>query len=321
MKKTKTWMIVTKRQRMRFLGCALSVLWSSALAAETPSWTFTTVDFPGFASVTSPISMNNQGDIVGYYDDSSGAWHGYLRLNGGDFISLDFPGAIATFAAAINDAGDIVGSYFDQAGFQHGFLLKDGVYSTIDFPGAAQIRGLYFELGPGLGTAAFGLNQDGDIVGQYASSDRVAHGFLLREGQFTSFDAPSALQTPGTQTLAARINSLGDIVGGFHPSGFHASQGFLLKDGQLTFINVPGAGGGFGTLAAGLNDQGDIVGTYAIRGYDYHGFALIEGQYITIDFPGALRTETYYINNNQAIVGGYVDQGQRTHGYIGIKNP
>ena len=134
------------------------------------------------------------------------------------------------------------------------------MYSTIDFPGAAQIRGILFELGSGLGTAAWGLNDDGDIVGEYAGSDMVAHGFLLRDGQFSSFDAPTERQTPGTETLAAQINSSGDIVGGSHSSGFHGQQGFLLQDGQFTLINVPDAGGGFGTFATGLNDQGDIAG-------------------------------------------------------------
>ena len=317
----KRWPLVTKKQGMGLLAGVLGALSVSALAAQTPSWTFTTVDFPGFASVTAPLSMNNHGDVVGYYDDSTGALHGYLLPNGGDFVRLDFPGAVGTFAATINDRGDIAGVYFDAAGFQHGFLLKDGVFSTIDFPGAAQTRGVYFELGFGLGTAAFGLNRHGDITGQYADSNRVGHGFLLQRGRFSSFDAPGAAQSSGSQTIGAAINSFGDIVGGARPSGNQGSRGFLLKDGQFTTIDVPTAGGGFGTIATGINDQGDIVGSYSEVGNDYHGFALIEGQYVRIDVPGAVRTETYRINNDQTIVGGYLDQTQRMHGYIGIRNP
>jgi uncharacterized membrane protein len=305
------------------LACVLVVLAGSALTAQTPSWTFTTVDFPGFASVTSPLGINNHGDIVGYYDDTAGAFHGYLRPQGGAFIPVDFPGAVATLAFTINDTGDIVGVYFDQDGFQHGFLLRRGAFSTIDFPGATQTRGVTFELGPGLGTAAFGLNRHGDIVGDYADSNKVAHGFLLRHGQFSSFDAPGAVLTPGSETLAAQINSSGDIVGGFRRPEFTDSHGFLLRDGQFTVIDVPGAAGYFGTIATGINDDGDIVGSFSgptNNANDFHGFALIQGQYIRIDVPGAFYTETYRINGYQDIVGGYADQARRVHGYIGIRN-
>ena len=56
-------------------------------------------------------------------------------------------------------------------------------------------------------------------------------------------------------------------------------------------------------------------------GYDFHGFVRIDGQYITIDIPGALHTETYRITNDQTIIGGYTGQDGRVHGYIGVKNP
>lgn len=310
-----------------FLGCALVTLWGlarTAAATDPPSWTFTTVDFPGFASVTSPISRNNHGDMVGYYDDSSGALHGYLLPHGGTFITLDFPGAVSTGAGTINDNGDIVGLYFDQAGFQHGFLLSNGVFSTIDVPGAAQIKGVPFEFGPGLGTAAFGLNQDGDIVGEYADSTKVAHGFLLHQGQFSSFDAPGAKQSPGTETEPTQINSFGDIIGGIHLAGFRSSHGFLLSGGQFTLIDEPEAAGIFGTIATGINDAGDIVGSFSgpSNNYnDFHGFALIQGQYVRIDVPGAAFSETFTINNHQDIVGAYADSSRKIHGYVGIRNP
>ncbi|HKS25799.1 MAG TPA: hypothetical protein VJZ76_23615 [Thermoanaerobaculia bacterium] len=305
--------------RSLFFAFAIQALIAASLAAQNPSWTFTTVDFPGFASVTAPLSINNYGDIVGYYDDSAGAVHGYLRPKGGDFVSIDFPGSVSTFAHVINDRGDIAGTYFDPAGVQHGFLLQDGVYSTIDVPGAAQTKGTQFELGPGLGTAVFGLSRRGDIVGEYADSNKVAHGFLFRRGRFSSFDAPGATHAAGSETLGAAINSFGDIVGSVQASGYHDTKGYLLKDGQFTIIAPPDAGGSFGTIASGINDRGDIAGSYSDRGTDFHGFALIEGQYIRIDVPGARSTETYRIDEDQTIIGGYYDSARRGHGYIGVR--
>lgn len=55
--------------------------------------------------------------------------HGFL-LSGGQFSSIDFPGATFTDATAIDSQGDILGRYI-AGGVFHGYLLtrrepKDG---------------------------------------------------------------------------------------------------------------------------------------------------------------------------------------------------
>jgi probable HAF family extracellular repeat protein len=58
--------------------------------------------------------INDQGQIVGFYVDSSGATHGFL-YSGGAYTTLDDPlGTGGTFAQGINDQGQIVGSYIDM---------------------------------------------------------------------------------------------------------------------------------------------------------------------------------------------------------------
>ena len=57
-------------------------------------------------------------------------------------------------------------------------------FATIDFPGGTRTR-------------AAGLNGHGDIVGDYFDSNNVRHGYLLSQGQFTSFDPPGSIQTRG----------------------------------------------------------------------------------------------------------------------------
>jgi hypothetical protein len=52
----------------------------------------------------------------------AGVTHGFL-LSGGEFTSIDFPGASGTVASGINPRGDIVGFYV-SAGVGHGFLLS-----------------------------------------------------------------------------------------------------------------------------------------------------------------------------------------------------
>ena len=64
--------------------------------------------------------INNSGQIVGYYDDSSGNSHGFLYSNG-TWTTLDDPLATkGTEAVGINDSGQIVGNYADSSG--NGFL-------------------------------------------------------------------------------------------------------------------------------------------------------------------------------------------------------
>jgi len=68
------------------------------------------------------------------------------------------------------------------------------VLSSIDVPGAVLTEGE-------------GINDRGDIVGVCKSSDGVSHGFLLRDGNFTSINFPGAAYTD-----ARGINAQGEIV-------------------------------------------------------------------------------------------------------------
>jgi hypothetical protein len=57
-------------------------------------------------------------------------------------------------ASAINSEGHIVGIYRDTAGQMHGYLLSQGMFHSIDVPGA-------------IFTVAIDINARGDIVGRY----------------------------------------------------------------------------------------------------------------------------------------------------------
>jgi probable HAF family extracellular repeat protein len=109
-----------------------------------------------------------------------GAW---LRLRGND---LFVPG----------DAGNII----------HGFLLSNGNYTTLDPLGSTF-------------TEAWGINDLGQVVGQY-SSGGITHGFLLSDGVYTTLDVPGS-----TSTVAYGINDLGQISGTYQDA--HGSHAFL----------------------------------------------------------------------------------------------
>jgi hypothetical protein len=58
-------------------------------------------------------------------------------------------------------------------------VAAQGTCTTIDVPGAVR-------------TVANAINPRGDIVGRYDTADGVAHGFLLRGGEFTTIKEVSA---------------------------------------------------------------------------------------------------------------------------------
>src|SRR5262249_60421683 len=92
----------------------------------------------------------------------------------------------------------------------------------------------------GITTLAFGINDMGQIVGDYQNAS--AHGFLLSGGVYTPLDDPSATTGTPTGTLARGINNFGQIVGiYFDASGAH---GFLRSGGNYITSDDPSATGG-----------------------------------------------------------------------------
>jgi uncharacterized membrane protein len=156
-----------------------------------------------------------------------------------------------------------------------GATKADYVFTTID-----PIPGFY--------TAAYGINNLGQIVGVVGGD-----GFLLSGGSLIPF------KLPGFGTFPRAINDAGDIVG--YSSTLTGSSGFLLSGGNLTQISVPGAGQ-LGTQAHGLNNAGQIVGSYdtPIMNPSPTGFLLTGGNYTTLGNLGP----AYGINNVGQIVGG-----------------
>jgi uncharacterized membrane protein len=165
-----------------------------------PGGEITRIDFPG-ALVTQPHGINNRGQIAGFYVDAGGKLHGFLRSKG-SFRTIDVPGAVGAIALDVNDRGEIVGGYGDPQRRTHGYRLRKGVFTTIDPPGAVDVPG-----NPGFAaTAPFGINNRGQIVGQYADAQGL-HAYLLHKGVYTTIDPPA-----GPGTTATDINDRGQIV-------------------------------------------------------------------------------------------------------------
>ncbi len=81
-------------------------------------------------AVTAPLSVNAQGEITGYFDDSTGFVHGFVRHKDGTFATFEVPGAtkgsgLGTFPSSINNAGEVTGFYYTGAiGVPRGFVMS-----------------------------------------------------------------------------------------------------------------------------------------------------------------------------------------------------
>jgi len=130
---------------------------------------------------TYAMSINTAGEITGFYTDTNGVYHGFVRAATTPFAITDFNAAGAgtgalegTFPVSINTAGEIAGFYIDSTGTSHGFVRaakSPYAITSFDAPGVA---------GTGIihGTFAFSINTAGDIVGTYTDSSDVFHCFL-----------------------------------------------------------------------------------------------------------------------------------------------
>ena len=214
---------------------------------------------------------------------------------------------------------------------------SDPTFTTIDVPGA-------------IGTQAYDINSEGDIVGLYTDAGGKMHGFMLSNGNFNIIDFPGS-----TMTRAYGINSRVDIVGDYKDAA--GNHGFLLRDGVFTSIDVPGAStttawgigpkknitgsykdasgksrafllnkhGEFSTLdppfsfaqawTHGVNARGDAVGCWWDAGGMMHSLLVREGEYITNDFPDSKMSMNWKVNPEGWMVGHYTDLGNKTHGY------
>src|SRR5205809_192386 len=106
---------------------AATILVALALSIPLSAQTITTFDAPGAGTgpgqgtfVVSPLIINRDGTIAGYYVDSALVRHGFLRDENGAFTTFDAPGAgtgagQGTFSYAISPTGAITGWYVDGA--------------------------------------------------------------------------------------------------------------------------------------------------------------------------------------------------------------
>jgi len=239
---------------------------------------FRIIDIPGATGIFA-TDINNQGAIVGYFDDPDFHQHGFVEFD--RFIGqIDVPDSDdLTVAAGINNRNEIVGSVTLSDTALDGFLLSKGQFTTFLVPS-------------GIGTMASGINDRGDIVGFFNID-----GFLRSDGIFTTIRVPGS-----TSSRANGINDKGQIVGEFGDAdGVH---GFVLWRGKFVTFDVPDS---TRTQATAINNVGQIVGVFQNATGEEHGFLWWKGRFTTISIPDSITTNVLGINDRGQIVGIFVE--------------
>jgi probable HAF family extracellular repeat protein len=116
----------------------------------------------------------------------------------------------------------------------------------------------------GNGGKAFGINNQGQIVGMVGSADSSTQtGALWQNDTLTDL----GLLPGDVGGLASGINDKGQVVGSNWDSKFNWSHAFIWQDGVMTDLNTlfPEDSNLFATMANKINERGQISGMAIVR--------------------------------------------------------
>jgi probable HAF family extracellular repeat protein len=291
----------TIREPWKSLAAVAFGLLLSVPGLTQAQYRFSAIDVPG--ATATEANGNSTLEIAGAFADAGGNTHGFV-LNKGVFTTIDVPGAITTFINGINAPAQLAGSY-DDAATRHAFFKNGGYFTTLDPPGSIRSQGGF-------------INAQGQVVGTYRDATQRRHGFIWRNGTFTTFNVPG--DDPVLGTVAFGINDIGEVVGDYVAASDGNRHGFLRSSkGDFTTFDVAGA---VITVGEGINNAGKIVGVYLLADGTIHGFVLNNGVFTTVDVPDpsgiAQQTEINSINAIGEIVGYYIDSLGVFHGFLGV---
>ena len=306
---------------LALLGLALSP------ATHAQSYQFTNFDGPvqttaGATLVATTVNgISNSGVVVGFTSDNNGVLTNFSGTPGapGALTALNLSGTAN--ANAINTSRQVVGANGTQA-----FTLNSISSTNSPLP-----------LPPVNGTTtsevAFGINDNGVIVGQYTDSNTgTTPGFVDVNGAFTTI-APA-----GAPSVSAQgINNNGLVTGFYAANGTANESGFLFDTKTNIFTALPDpstAQTANGNLAftqfLGINDMGEAVGYYQTTDTgSQFGFLFNTATktYTFLDDPqaasvkGVRTTQITGINNAGEIAGFFIGADGVQRGFVGAPVP
>ncbi len=187
------------------------------------------------------------------------------------------PGTTISLANGVNASGQIVGNSGTRA-----FLYDSGKMTDLGTLGGAT-------------SAAYGINQQSQIVGYADTTAGATHAFMSDHGTMTDLGTLG-----GMNSYAYGINDLGQIVGQAQTAtgAYHA---FLYQSGSMSDL---GSFAGDNSVAYKINNSGQIVGSSYINATDFHPFLYDNAILTDLGVPaGSVDGEAFSINSAGTIVG------------------
>jgi hypothetical protein len=259
----------------------------------------TTFDYPGAGNLTLPQKINERGDVVGEFIDSSGVTRGFVRFKDGSFSDpiVDPNDTVGfTEGRGINNSRTVAGDYLISDGTLHSFFLSGGTFTEYDVPNTVQ-------------TNLLSINDVDDFTGGFdPDGSGIFQGFISVDGTLSSFSVPGA-----AGTFAYEINNSEELTVGYYIDGAILHGYYRDANGALHFPIDPT--GSTATVLFGLNDRNWVVGRYASSGVTHGLFFIPPNQFSTFDYPGSTFTSLNGINDKGVICGRYVD-ASGTHGFL-----
>ena len=190
--------------------------------------------------LTTPLGINNHGDIVGFCHDDLGELEtGFLRSKNGTLIQFNAPSSTSTVAWGVNDFGEIVGQSSGTSGAFSFIRSSDGHYQNISPP---TIEAL---------VQAVAINNSLKVVGHYSDTNG-RHAFLWDNGQFTELRVPGATGNSDVRQLNNNDQAL------MFATVDGVAAYYLYTDGSYLRINSPD--GYTWQSVNALNDNGELAG-------------------------------------------------------------
>ena len=299
-------------------------------------------------------NINQDGSVVGHYISAHGQTHGFIARPVKDdgpqpvirppilnytFESINVPGVDFLAVTASSD-------FFDYAGNMRSandekdvaFTLINGVFTTYDYPNS---QGTYF----------YALGNDGTAAGHYKDSDGLFHGVILENGELRQYDFPNAVQTEiyglsdatgaltgsfvdtsgvrrgfsgetivrypnAPETYADFVSWTGHIVGSYKDTAgvYHAYMRSSI--GRFLSIDLPNALNLEYFFLHGLTNTRLVVGRAKAVGDVPRTYVGNPLNLQELQFPGAVSTEGWNINQDGSVVGHYDTADGRRHGFI-----
>ncbi|HEX3429344.1 MAG TPA: hypothetical protein VHT03_00545 [Rhizomicrobium sp.] len=138
--------------------------------------------------------IDDAGDTVGWYVDTSGVMHGFYQPVGGNAVTVDDPGG-TTNLEGINNKGEISGLYTDTSGNRHGFVydIATKTFTELTVSGATYVE-------------VWGLNDHGQVA---------IDGLDSSTGLFVGY-----IYCPSARNCPTGAGSVKQQVPALHRSGF-----------------------------------------------------------------------------------------------------